>query len=84
MTQLKHPKQNATHARRIYYSGLVCALLFIPVAIGGFATNGEPDLASMGLMIESVKQETFTKTVPRIRGYWHVRPGHYQERMSVH
>lgn len=64
MTHLKHPKQNAAHARRIYYSGLVCALLFIPVAIGGFATNGEPDLASMGLMIESVKQENFTKTVP--------------------
>lgn len=64
MTHQKHPKQNAAHARRIYYSGLVCALLFIPVAIGGFATNAEPDLVSMGLVMESVKQKNFAKTVP--------------------
>lgn len=64
MKQRTHPKHNAARARRIYYCGLACALLFIPVAIGGFATNGEPDLAAMGLVTENVKQETFTKSVP--------------------
>lgn len=59
-TPLKH---HATQARRVYYCGLACALLFIPVAIGGFATNGEPDLRSMGLVTEDVKQERFTKQV---------------------
>jgi len=63
MKQLIQPKHNAVQARRISYCGLVCALLFIPVAIGGFATNGEPDLASIGLVTEDVKQEKFTKSV---------------------
>jgi HlyD family secretion protein len=63
MKQQTHPKQNAAQARRISYCGLVCALLFIPVAIGGFATNGAPDLESMGLVTESVKQERFIKSI---------------------
>ncbi len=63
MKQLTQPKQNALLTRRTYYCGLVCALLFIPLAIGGFATNGEPDLASIGLVTETVKQEEFIKSV---------------------
>ena len=63
MKQPTHPKQHAAQARRIYYCGLVGALLFIPVAIGGFATNSQPDLASMGLAPENVKLEKFTKSV---------------------
>ena len=63
MKQYTQPKHNAAQARRIFYCGLVCAILFIPIAIGGFATNGEPDLASMGLVTENVQRVKFTKLV---------------------
>ncbi len=63
MKQLTQTIHNAAQSRRNYYCGVVCALLFIPVAIGGFATDGEPDLASIGLVTENVKQETFSKSV---------------------
>lgn len=64
MNELTNSKHKSSHARRIYYCGLVCVLASIPLAIGGFASNGAPDLESMGLVTESVRQARFIKTIP--------------------
>ena len=60
---LNSRNHNASHASRIYYRGLVGVLMSLPVLIGGFASNGAPDLESMGLETESVKLGRFTSTV---------------------
>lgn len=64
MNELTNSKLKPLHTRRIYYCGMACVLSFVPLAIGGFATNGAPDLESMGLVTESVKQARFIKTIP--------------------
>ena len=64
MNELAISKHKSLHARRIYYCGLVCVLASIPLAIGGFASNGAPDLESMGLVTEGVKRVRFIKTIP--------------------
>ena len=63
MKQLNTRNHNASHASRIFYRGLVGVLLFLPVATGGFVSNGAPDLESIGLATESVKLGRFNRTV---------------------